>query len=58
LIQSYHYDIKRCCDEIQQIIKSDRAMKTTRFLQEAIDSDVLKEKMKKYSYEDEYAGSN
>jgi ATP-dependent Clp protease ATP-binding subunit ClpA len=45
-------------DEIQQIIKSDRAMKNDTLPTEAIDSDVLKEKDEKYSYyEDEYAGA-
>lgn len=45
-------------DEIQQIIKSDRAMKNDTLPTEAIDSDVLNEKDEKYSYyEDEYAGA-
>jgi ATP-dependent Clp protease ATP-binding subunit ClpA len=45
-------------DEIQQIIKSDRAMKNDTLPTETIDSDVLKEKDEKYSYyEDEYAGA-
>jgi hypothetical protein len=45
-------------DEIQQIIKSDRAMKTTRFQLKLLIAMFLKKKMKKYSYyEDEYAGA-
>jgi ATP-dependent Clp protease ATP-binding subunit ClpA len=45
-------------DEIQQIIKSDRAMKNDTLPTEPIDTEVLKEKDEKYSYyEDEYAGA-
>jgi ATP-dependent Clp protease ATP-binding subunit ClpA len=45
-------------DEIQQIIKSDRAMRNDTLPTEPIDSEVLEEKDEKYSYyEDEYAGA-
>ena len=45
-------------DEIQQIIKSDRAMRNDTLPTEPINSQVLKEKDEKYSYyEDEYAGA-
>jgi ATP-dependent Clp protease ATP-binding subunit ClpA len=45
-------------DEIQQIIKSDRAMRNDTLPTEPSDTEVLKEKDEKYSYyEDEYAGA-